>query len=461
MWSVELFFFFMVIHLWGKYWMAAWRGGRARVWMTGAVTFLVAIPCALTGYVSQQNFDAQWISTQAKDAMNAAGIGSFFNLMNFGQMYSYHVFLLPAAVVALVDRAHPPGAQARDRAAVRAGGGRREAGRRAPAPERPRPRHEPRARRRRGRVLPRVEGCLPPVRHLREASIALGIVLALTVVLTILFSSPDDPPSTIKSWSRTMPVDFVTTATTELDGTSGPAATARRTTAPRRARTCGSSTAAKWFGIAHPINTAQDFVLAPLRSLTQQPAVAAGRLHLRGGAGEAQMAWTSAYEKALSNATATASDGISVKPGSYGPLPTMMGSLLTFAQSGGLDGALLTSKQFYQTDYTKPLMFMADGGVLTDRAMTEHLLGTQWGMMNETGSYPGQVWLWLYTFWYQIKPFSTSTNADILVMAVMGVLSLAFVLVPFLPGVRDLPRRIPIYKLIWRDHYRAQDTSSA
>jgi hypothetical protein len=35
-------------------------------------------------------------------------------------------------------------------------------------------------------------------------------------------------------------------------------------------------------------------------------------------------------------------------------------------------------------------------------------------MMNETGSYPGQVWLWLYTFWYQI----------------------------------------PIYKLIWRDHYR-------
>ena len=42
----------------------------------------------------------------------------------------------------------------------------------------------------------------------------------------------------------------------------------------------------------------------------------------------------------------------------------MMSALLTFAQSGGLDGALLTSKQFYQTDYTKPLLFMADGGVL-------------------------------------------------------------------------------------------------
>jgi ubiquinol-cytochrome c reductase cytochrome b subunit len=102
MWSVELFFFFMVVHLWGKYWMSAWRGGRARVWMTGAITFLIAIPCALTGYVSQQNFDAQWISTQAKDAMNSVGIGAFFNLLDFGQIYGYHVFLLPGAVVALV-----------------------------------------------------------------------------------------------------------------------------------------------------------------------------------------------------------------------------------------------------------------------------------------------------------------------------------------------------------------------
>jgi hypothetical protein len=102
LWSVELFFAVMVIHLWGKYWMAAWRGGRARTWITGAVTFLIAVPCAFTGYLSQQNFDAQWISTQAKDAMNATGIGAFWNVLNFGQMYSYHVFLLPTLVVAIV-----------------------------------------------------------------------------------------------------------------------------------------------------------------------------------------------------------------------------------------------------------------------------------------------------------------------------------------------------------------------
>ncbi|HEY7968020.1 MAG TPA: cytochrome b N-terminal domain-containing protein [Solirubrobacteraceae bacterium] len=102
LWAVELFFFFMVIHLWGKFFMAAWRGGRARTWASGAIAFLVAIPCAFTGYLSQQNFDSQWIATQAKDGINSTGIGAFFNVLNFGQMYTYHVLLLPVLVVALV-----------------------------------------------------------------------------------------------------------------------------------------------------------------------------------------------------------------------------------------------------------------------------------------------------------------------------------------------------------------------
>lgn len=98
LWSVEIFFFVMVVHLWGKFFMGAWRGGRARTWVSGAIIFLIAIGTAFTGYLSQQNFDAQWISTQGKDGMNSVGIGAFFNVTNFGQMYSYHVLLLPVAV---------------------------------------------------------------------------------------------------------------------------------------------------------------------------------------------------------------------------------------------------------------------------------------------------------------------------------------------------------------------------
>ena len=102
LWSTELFFFFMVVHLWAKFFMAAWRGKRAMTWMTGAVAFLVSIGTAFTGYLSQQNLDSQWIGGQAKDGLNASGIGAFFNVLNYGQMLMWHIVLLPLAIAALV-----------------------------------------------------------------------------------------------------------------------------------------------------------------------------------------------------------------------------------------------------------------------------------------------------------------------------------------------------------------------
>ena len=98
LWSVELFFAFMVIHLWGKFWMAAWRGKRALTWVTGVLAFVASIGTAFTGYLSQSNFDAQWISAQAKDGLNSVGIGAWFNVLNPGQMLLWHVVLLPVAV---------------------------------------------------------------------------------------------------------------------------------------------------------------------------------------------------------------------------------------------------------------------------------------------------------------------------------------------------------------------------
>jgi ubiquinol-cytochrome c reductase cytochrome b subunit len=101
-WSVQLFFVFMVLHLWGQYFAAGWRDGRAKTWMAGVVIFLVSIVTAFTGYVSQQNFDGQWIAVNAKDAMNSVGAGAYFNVLNFGQMYGIHVVLLPLAITFLV-----------------------------------------------------------------------------------------------------------------------------------------------------------------------------------------------------------------------------------------------------------------------------------------------------------------------------------------------------------------------
>lgn len=102
LWSVELFFAVMVIHLWGQFFMAAWRGRRGMTWVTGMIAFFGSIGTAFTGYLTQSNFDSQWISTQAKDGLNASGVGAFFNVLNGSQMLLWHVTLLPLLVGVLV-----------------------------------------------------------------------------------------------------------------------------------------------------------------------------------------------------------------------------------------------------------------------------------------------------------------------------------------------------------------------
>jgi hypothetical protein len=314
-------------------------------------------------------------------------------------------------------------------------------------------------------------GGYQPYDLIKEACIAIGVIALLAIVLAVLFSSPDDKPSTVAQWSRQLPVDFVKTAATELDGTSGTA-----TYGPPYNHESGSVQhflflhPQRWLGVSHPIDTAQDYVIGPLETVPDDPELQRALAEYRAAPEKTQKAWGEAYAKPLEEDAEAEEEGkplpktvtvdpatgmVSVQASGTGPVPRMMTSLLALARSGGVDGSLLTSSQFFQTDYTKPLLFMADGGLLDKRAEEQHLGGDEWGMMNETGSYPGQAWLWLYALWYQIEPFKNSPNADILVMLIMGVLSLALICIPFIPGVRDLPRRIPIYKLIWREHYRA------
>jgi ubiquinol-cytochrome c reductase cytochrome b subunit len=102
MWSTEFFFMFMVVHLWAKFFMAAWRGKRKATWISGVLAFALSIGTAFTGYLSQQNFDSEWIGTQAKDGINSTGAGAFWNVLNFGQMLMWHIVLLPLVVAALI-----------------------------------------------------------------------------------------------------------------------------------------------------------------------------------------------------------------------------------------------------------------------------------------------------------------------------------------------------------------------
>ena len=455
-WCAELFFFSMTLHLWVAFFKGAWRHGRSLTWVSGMILFLAAIGTAFTGYLSMTNFSAQWIAAQGKDAINSIGIGAFFNLLNFGQMYGFHIVILPLILILLVGihvlqvrirgivRPYAPTVEEeRARETLWSGRGRTKS---QTTPVTPHPSASDQVSYYRGLHM-------MPYDLIREGLIALLVVFVLVVAFAGFLSSPDEPPLTLQQYAQQNPVGFVTTAMAELSGTGviaqyGPP----YNQGTGSVQYIGPVSLQQLAGVTISIDTAHVYVLDPLAVAAQSdPQVTSALQTFTQASAKQQAAWEDAYTTALGKATENAGHVI-VPQGDYGPLPTMMDHLLTLGSSGALDGLLQYNGNFYQNDFTKPLLFLSEDALPT-KAAQFNLLGSQWGVMNETGNYPGQAWLWLYTFWYQVPPYNTSTNADALVLVTMGILTALLVLFPFLPYVNRLPYYLGIHRLIWREYY--------
>jgi hypothetical protein len=288
-----------------------------------------------------------------------------------------------------------------------------------------------------------------PYDLVKEFVIAMVVVGLLTVLLAAVLSSPDRKAITLANWANAAPEDVVATATAELAGTSTSASYGAPYNRAADGQKLGPLPVQRWGSVRIPIDSANDLVITPLATVTGSPDLTAALHAWRGATADQQTTWAGAYADAL--AAAPDGDPSKVASGDYGPVPEIATGFLALARSGGLEGLLTSSSTFYVGDETKPLLLLADGAYLEDQARADHLGGDQWGMMNETANYPGQPWMWLYTFWYQVKPFSTSDNADALVWALMAVLTLGLILVPFIPGLRSLPRHLGVHRLIWRN----------
>ena len=294
-----------------------------------------------------------------------------------------------------------------------------------------------------------------PVREydlIKEFVIAVVVVGFLALTLAAVFSSPDEKALTMQSWAKAAPADFVQTTAGELAGTTTSANYGPPYNKNGEGQNIGPINLSKAAGVRIPIDPAQSFVIEPLKSQSDSKIQSALSMWSSASA-QVQAKWASTYSDALTK------DGKSLSledpSGKYGPVPTLVTSLYGMASTGALDGALTTSDSTLPTNFTKPLLFLADSGsYFPDKAAAQHLSGDQWGVMNETGSWPGQSWLWLYSLWYQIEPFKSSGNADILVMSLMGVLSLGLLLLPVLPVISRIPYWIPVHRLIWRNWYR-------
>ena len=316
------------------------------------------------------------------------------------------------------------------------------------------------ARRRQRREITKWSGPTRPYDLVKEFCYCLLGVALLTAACALIFSSPDEKPVSVAQWAQSDPHDFVLTAVSELGGTSGTAGYGPPYNSATDGQKIGPLSLPKITGVRIPIDTARDLVITPLRLVSAaSPDLQQAIVAWEASTDAQKSQWTSTYATAADAATYDADGHPAGVTGDIGPVPVMMDALVTMARGGGLDGALSTEKGFYNNDYTKPMLFLSDGGFMESQATAQHLGGDQWGMMNEVGNYPGQAWLWLYTVWYQVRPFKTSGNADALIWGMMMVFTALFVLVPFIPGLRDIPKKVRVYRIIWRDHY-GQRTSS-
>ena len=286
------------------------------------------------------------------------------------------------------------------------------------------------------------------------------MVSILTVLLAGLFSSPDEPALTFQGWASSAPDNFYATAVQELAGTSTSASYGPPYNTAGEGIAVGPLAPQKWFGVTHPVDAANDFVITPLRAQTQSADVTDALATWDAASADQQTAWATDYDTALTDA---GGDATAVADGDYGPVPVLAQGLTDMAAAGALDGILISQGGFYQTDFTKQVLFLGDGSYLDDAATAANLQGNTWGMMNETGSYPGQAWLWLYSFWYQIPQFNSdnpddylTSHADAIIFYIMALLSLVLIFLPYIPGLRSIPRWIPLHRLIWRDFYRTQ-----
>ncbi len=295
---------------------------------------------------------------------------------------------------------------------------------------------------------------------IKEGFIAILVVSILVVTFSLVFGSPDDKQLTFKGWAQTNPTNFYDTTVQELAGTSGSAGYGPPYNHASDGLNIGPLWLQKWAGVTHPVDVPNDLVITPLSSTVVPAQVATALATWKAATADQQTAWATAYDTAIA---AVEGDYTIVDPGDYGPVPAIAQGLTDVAKSGSLDGLLLAGGNFFSTDNTKQILFFGDGAYLDDAATAANLQGNTWGMMNETGRYPGQAWLWLYSLWYQISPFTNEesaplgSNADAYIMFVVLGLTGALAFAPIIPGLRSIPRRIPLHRLIWKNYYREEN----
>ncbi len=277
------------------------------------------------------------------------------------------------------------------------------------------------------------------VRHVFWKYPILSVVLLVVVaVLAFAVGSPNWPRDTIAGATKDNPGGAIMAFTQELDGTAT------------------STGNAAEFGMGDP---GQVFVLNPLRQAAPLLGsnVQSAINTYDAASAQQQQKWASTYDTALGTITPSSSAGmggasgtdfskIDILKGDFGPVPVLVKADLQLAQNGYLEQYLQAVDPGHSFHLTN--IWLYDHPNLLNTAVAEGLTDDQWGMVKERGFSVGPWYLFIPGVFHVNFP-GGATGQGFVLWNLLFAAILLFV-VPLVPGVRDIPRYLKLYRFIYR-----------
>lgn len=392
LWAVQAFVVFVILHVLIVFLTGGYRAPRQFLWVLGGLMFFFSLMEAEFGYVLRSDFSSQWRSLQGADLYNGSGLGKFINNLNYAQIFGIHVIIIPIVIFGLLFLHY---------------------------------------------ALVRLRGIATPykkdfpykiVKANHTILFIRGIVLiCMIVVLAIIFPSPLIAPVNIKQIAMEDPSLMAKTLISEFDHSSD-TATYMDTIDPYQFNT-------EKIYIEQPYSQGISVAQAPQNLLmkfysedknTQDNTIQAAKDY---------------FEKSTS---------ISLSPSNKNPIISIV-SFLTIMGKSGLYEAALHNESDTGYNPTYALRFLSDTGILEDKANKLNITTPQYGMLREEKGFAPGAW-WLAPLGLMDNTIlKNDDNQDRDGAEILGLFMLTFLAFPYIPFLNQLPDKLKVYTLIWRD----------
>ena len=390
LWATQAFVLFIILHLLVVFFTSGFKKPRRLTWVIGVVMFIFVLAEAEFGYVLRGDFSSQWRALQGADFYNGTGLGYWINNINYRQIFGLHVVVIPALIIGLLFFHY---------------------------------------------LLVRILGIAKPYRKDVDAPtvkanhtilfVRGGVLVGLFLILAAIFPSPFLKPDTVKSVAQADPKIVAQTLVKEFDH---------------------SSDTAGYMDSIDPYtyDTRNIFIATPYAqyiSLTGSPDLLQ-KFHSQP---------QSTQDKQLKEAGDYFDNSYPDKKADpKNPLESVFVSLTNMAQSGLYEPTLNSANPSGDnTGYT--LRFLADTGVMDDRAQALGITTDQYGMLREEkGRIPPGAW-WLAPIGLlNHTVLANDDNGDRDGAIILGLFMFLLLIFPFVPILNRIPDWLKVYKLIWR-----------